>query len=71
VSERKGGSVEIWASEWRHGARYALASYSLYGKCVGICGFSEPGYYEFTSSYTFSMEAGKRTRVPSVVTAIL
>ena len=41
------------------------------GKCVGICGFSESGYYEFTSSYTFSMEAGKRTRVPSVVTAIL
>jgi len=41
------------------------------GKCVGICGLSEPGYYEFTSSYTFSIEAGKRTRVPSVVTAIL
>ena len=41
------------------------------GKTVGICGFSEPGYYEFTLSYTFSMEAGKRTRVPSVVTAIL
>jgi len=41
------------------------------GKCVEICGFSEPGYYEFTSSYTFSMEAGKRTQVPSVVTAIL
>jgi len=32
VSERKGGSIEIWASEWRHGARYALASYSLYGE---------------------------------------
>ena len=40
------------------------------GKCVGICGSPEPGYYKFISFYIFSMEAGKRTQVPSIVTTI-